>query len=248
MDHRSEPAGRAYTLAAQEAQFDPGTPAEFRFKILGPDGQAVTDYRPLHERELHLIVVREDLATFSHLHPTREDDGTWHVELTLPSSGGYRAFADFAPTDDSQMTLTVDLTAPGEWVEQHLPAPSTTARAGAYQVELTGELAAGIHSEIAFGVSRYGRAVELEPYLGALGHLVALRASDLAYLHVHPLEDASSEDVRFGVEVPSPGDYRLFLQFQHEHRVHTASFTVQASKARDHAEISEHRGDHGVDH
>jgi hypothetical protein len=248
MDHGSVSPGGAYTLAVQEDRFDPGTPAEFRFKVLDPDGEAVTDYRPLHERDLHLIMVRRDLATFSHLHPTREADGTWHIELTLPSPGPYRAFADLAVRDGPEMTLTVDLTAPGEWVEQQLPAPSRTARAGRYQVELTGELAAGVHSEIAFSVSRNGRGVELEPYLGALGHLVALRASDLAYLHVHPLEDGSSEAVRFGVEVPSSGAYRLFLQFQHEHRVHTAAFTVQASEAQDHAEMPEHRGGHRVDH
>lgn len=27
---------------------------------------------------------------------------------------------------------------------------------------------------------------DLQPYLGAYGHLVALRQGDLAYLHVHP--------------------------------------------------------------
>jgi hypothetical protein len=248
MDHGAFAAGSAYTLAVQEDQFDPGTPAEFQFKVQDPNGQAVTDYRPLHERDLHLIVVRRDLATFSHLHPTREADGTWHVELTLTSPGPYRAFADLAPTDGPEMTLTVDLTAPGEWVEEQLPAPSRSARAGRYQVELTGELAAGVHSEIAFSVSRNGHAVELEPYLGALGHLVALRASDLAYLHVHPLEGATSEDVRFGVEVPSSGAYRLFLQFQHAHRVHTAAFTVQSSEALAHAEMPEHGGGHRMNH
>jgi hypothetical protein len=247
MDHGPVSAGGAYRLAVQEHQFDPGTPAEFRFRVLDRDGQAVTRYRPLHERELHLIVVRRDLATFSHLHPTREADGTWHVELTLPSPGPYRAFADLAPSDGPEMTLMVDLTVPGEWVEQELPTPSRTARVGEYHVELTGELSAGVHSEIAFGVSRSGTSVELESYLGALGHLVALRASDLEYLHVHPLEDASSEAVRFGVEVPSSGTYRLFLQFQHEHRVHTASFTVQALEARGHT-VSEHRGGHRMDH
>jgi hypothetical protein len=60
MDHGSVPAAGAYTLAVQEDRFDPGTPAEFGFKALGPDGQAVTRYRPLHERDLHLIVVRRE--------------------------------------------------------------------------------------------------------------------------------------------------------------------------------------------
>jgi hypothetical protein len=89
--------------------------------------------------------------------------------------------------------------------------------------------------------------VELESYLDALGHVVALRASDLEYLHVHPLEDASSEAVRFGVQVPSSGAYRLFLQFQHEQQVHTAAFTVQALEAPRHA-VSEHRSGHRMGH
>jgi hypothetical protein len=239
MNHDSV-SGGAYTVAVEEDRFNPESPAEFRFKVLGPQGQAVTEYRLLHERELHLIVVRRDLATFSHLHPSREADGTWHVKLILPSPGPYRAFADLAPKDGPEMTLTVDLTAPGEWTEQQLPAPSTSTRADEYQVDLMGELAAGIHSEIAFRVTRGDHGVELEPYLGAMGHLVALRASDLAYLHVHPLEQAASEAVRFGVEVPSSGTYRLFLQFHHEHRVHTAAFTMQASEGRTDTDMSEH--------
>lgn len=248
MDHEPVSGGGAYTLAVQQDRFDPGRPAAFRFTVLGPEGQAVTEYLPLHERELHLIVVRRDLATFSHLHPSREADGTWHVELTLPSPGPYRAFADLAPKDGPEVTLSVDLTAPGEWAEQQLPALSRTARAGAYQVDLEGELVAGVHSEITFRVRRDGRGVELEPYLGALGHLVAIRASDLAYLHVHPLEQASSEAVPFGVEVPSPGSYRLFLQLQHEHRVHTVAFTMHASERRADTDVSAHRSGHRGHH
>ena len=60
-----------------------------------------------------------------------------------------------------------------------------------------------------------------EPYLGAGGHLVALREGDLAFLHVHPTGDGPD----FEVEFPTPGRYRLFLQFKHEGRVHTAAFT-----------------------
>jgi hypothetical protein len=103
MDREPVSPGGTYTLAVENDQFDPRAPAEFRFKVLDPDGQAVTAYRRLHERELHLILVRRDLATFSHLHPARAADGTWHVELTLPSPGPYRAFADLAPRDGPDM-------------------------------------------------------------------------------------------------------------------------------------------------
>ena len=86
---------------------------------------------------------------------------------------------------------------------------------------------------LTLSVSRGGKPVgDLQPYLGAYGHLVALRASDLAYLHVHPMGEAgdattvSGPDVAFHTTFPSPGAYRLFLDFQHRDVVRTAAFTV----------------------
>ena len=99
---------------------------------------------------------------------------------------------------------------------------------------LRGGLAAGRSSRLTFTVTRNGRPVtDLRPYLGAYGHLVALRQGDLAYLHVHP--DGEPGDgktkpgpaVTFHAEAPSAGTYRLYLDFQHGSRAHTAEFTVE---------------------
>ena len=85
-------------------------------------------------------------------------------------------------------------------------------------------------------------------YLGAYGHLVALRAGDLAYLHVHPEGapgDGATEpgpEVVFFAEVPSPDRYHLYLDFKHDGVVRTAAFTVTGSAAGSeakHAEESE---------
>ena len=78
----------------------------------------------------------------------------------------------------------------------------------------------------ASGFRERGEPVRTEPYLGAGGHLVALRDGDLAFLHVHPTDDASA---RFAATFPTAGRYRLFLQFKHEGRVHTAAFTQEVS-------------------
>ncbi len=73
---------------------------------------------------------------------------------------------------------------------------------------------------------------DLQRYLGAFGHLVALRAGDLAYLHVHPEESVKAgPEITFYAEVPSGGDYRLFLDFQHDGKVRTADFTARATGA-----------------
>jgi hypothetical protein len=67
----------------------------------------------------------------------------------------------------------------------------------------------------------------IQPYLGARGHLVALRQGDLAYLHAHPEEhEGAAHAIPFAAEFPSAGSYRLFLQFRVAGVVHTAAFTV----------------------
>lgn len=207
---------------------------DFRFRILGPNGTVVRDFEDSHERELHFIVVGSDLATYSHLHPERADDGTWSVALGPLAPGVYRAYADFAVADGPELTLGVDLMIPGDARYAPLPEPATQSGVDGYQVTVDGRPVAGEATELALAVSQDGEPVaDLEPYLGAFGHLVAIRSGDLAYLHVNPLGDEPAgsaarggPEVRFAVEVPSPGDYRLFFDFSHEGEVRTASFTV----------------------
>jgi hypothetical protein len=105
-----------------------------------------------------------------------------------------------------------------------------------YTVTLDGTLEAGGESDLTFTVRRDGEPVTgLQPYLGAYGHLVALRSGDLAYLHVHPHEEAhgtavSGPEVAFSTTAPTAGTYRLFLDFKADGEVHTAAFTVRAGE------------------
>lgn len=237
-----EPAGlassmRGYTLTPTGTTLIPGTSALFSFRIIAADGAAVTRFEVEHDKRMHLIVVRRDTAEFQHVHPEMAPDGTWTVPLNLPRAGSYRAFADFVPTGGAALTLGVDLAAPGEF----RPAtyqPSRVAEVDGYRVSLDGELLPGQASTLTLTVRKDGREVtDLQPYLGAYGHLVALRGGDLAYLHVHP--DGSPGDgrtaagpaVTFHAEVPSAGTYRLFLDFRHGDKVRTAEFTVNSAGA-----------------
>ncbi len=219
---------RGYTLEPVDA-----SAGEFAFRIAGPDGRPVTRYEVAHDKQMHLIVARRDLSGFRHVHPELGPDGTWRVDTPLTGPGQWRAFADFTPTGGEPLTLGVDVTVPGELTERPLPAPATSTTVDGYTVTLTGAPQPGRTSSLTLTISRDGQPVtDLEPYLGAYGHLVALRRGDLAYLHVHP--DGTPGDgrtrpgpaVTFLAEVPSAGSYRLYLDFQHGGRVHTAEFTV----------------------
>ncbi|MGI5126231.1 hypothetical protein ACQEVB_05385 [Pseudonocardia sp. CA-107938] len=218
-----------YTFNPASTVVETGAAHPFSFTITGPDGRPVTAFDVEHEKRMHLIVVRRDGAGFEHIHPEMAADGTWTVPYAAPLAGSYRAFADFKPTGGSATTLGVDLSAAGA-LTPVVPTPSRVSQVDGYTVELAGDLVPGAVSPVTLTVSRDGKPVtDLQPYLGAYGHLVALRTGDLAYLHVHPEAGTPGPAVRFGTEVPSAGTYRLYLDFRHGDVVRTAEFTVATS-------------------
>lgn len=211
-------------LDMKTKSLEPGKPGELAFRIFDDRGSAIEEFDVEHAKRMHLILVRRDLTAFQHLHPELAGDGTWSVEATVEDPGTYRVFADFVHRGDA-FTLADDLTVSGDGDFKELPPAGRTAVTdGGLDVALeAGELQAGRASQLEFSVARDGEPVETEPYLGAGGHLVALREGDLAFLHVHPEEGAGA--IAFDATLPTPGAYRLFLQFQHEGRVETAAFT-----------------------
>ncbi|WP_330184943.1 hypothetical protein OHB26_15960 [Nocardia sp. NBC_01503] len=220
-----------------------------RFRITGPQG-TVTKYNTLHEQNLHLIVVRSDASQFRHVHPALTADGTWSIDWNWAEPGNYRVFTDFSPAGGpGELTLSRTVQVDGNAVTKPLPPVSKTAQVDGYQVTLTGDLSTA-GSELKFDVTRDGKPVtDLQPYLGAYAHLVALRASDLAYLHVHPEGEvgktAPGPEVAFHAQAPSDGVYRLYLDFRHGGKVHTAEFTDETTTA---ASASDAHSQHGGGH
>ena len=219
-----------YRLVPLATDLDPDGGA-FRFVIEDQAGEPARDFTPVHERDLHLIVVNRELTTFHHVHPTLAADGTWTIDLPALDPGSYRAVADFQITDGPRLALGTDLTVAGTYRPTQLPEPSTVTTVDDYEVTLATERGDGGEVTATLTVRQDGELVDdLEPYLGADGHLVAMRAGDLAYAHVHPIEhDGDDADepgvVRFDAELSSAGRYGLFFDFQHDGTVRTASFT-----------------------
>ncbi len=213
----SSPVSGSFAFAA-----DPYTSGGLRFRITGADRRTVTGFAVLHEQPLHLIVVRRDLSGFQHVHPVMDADGTWRVPLALPDGGPWRAYADFTPTGGPATVLAADLDVPGPVRTEPLPAPATVAVVDGYTVRIDA------HDGVTFRVELDGRPVtDLQPYLGAAGHLVAIAQADLAYLHVHPkAPETGGPDVGFAVEGAAQGTHRLYFQFRHRDVVRTAEFTV----------------------
>ncbi|MFF4871509.1 hypothetical protein [Streptomyces sp. NPDC000961] len=230
------------------------------FRVIGPAGHAVTEFIAEHDKELHFIAVRRDTAGFQHVHPVMDEKGTWSVELAL-EPGDWRFFTDIHPVGHpGTMTLGIDVAVAGPYDPRPLPESTGIAQIGEYSVALKGELLPGEASELTLTVSRNGRPVtDLQPYLAAYGHLVALRVGDLGYLHVHPEGEpgdgttAPGPEIAFIAVAPSAGTYRLYLDFQHNDVVRTAEFTVRTATATTHSDAAspaapEHSGHHHGHH
>ena len=214
------------TLRLARAAATPGKPFELAFRIVDRRGQTVRDFDVEHTKRMHFIVVRRDMTGFQHLHPTQAADGTWSVPVTLRDAG-------LLPRVRRLLRERQAAHAGRRPRRRRHRALAGAARAGrsmdvdGLRVQLTeGASRAGAESRLAFDVTRDGKPVAVEQYLGAKGHLVALRQGDLAFLHVHP--DESS--LRFMAAFPTAGRYRLFLQFKTDGRIHTAAFTQEVSR------------------
>jgi hypothetical protein len=201
------------TLELATTQVKRNQPTELRFSVDGKNGP-ISDYEVTHEKRMHLILVRRDGQGFQHLHPTL-DHGTWKTTVTLPDAGAYRVYADFARQGEPH-TLAADLTVDGEATYQPFPQPTATDTTDGYKVDLKPH--GGL---LDFEITKDGQKITTEPYLGAGGHLVALREGDLAFLHVHPDGDGPS----FEADLDKTSHYHLYLQFKHAGVVHTAEFT-----------------------
>lgn len=213
-----------YRLVLERSTYERSAGAQrLTFQIVDDRGRPVRDYDVAHEKRMHFIVVRRDFEHFQHLHPRMSDDGTWTQLVKFAHGGSYRVFADFERGGEQQ-TLGADVQVSGGFEAEALPAPRRTVRSdGGLAVTLR-----AADDRLGFEVRDRGVVVndKLDRYLGAKGHLVALRQGDLAYLHTHP----DGDELAFETTYPSAGAYRLFVQFSYKGRIHTAAFTQRVSR------------------
>ncbi|MFC4148696.1 copper resistance protein CopC [Micromonospora mangrovi] len=224
-----------YTLRPERRSQPAGRTENYRFRVVGADGQPVTRFAVVHDKPLHLVVVGRDLTGYQHLHPSMAPDGTWSVPLTLARAGTYRVYADFSLLGPSgaatPLVLGVDHHVPGAYAPAAPPAPRPQATAGPFTVTMAGTPTAGSTVPMAFAVGRTGSSgpVAVQRYLGAYGHLVVIREGDLGYVHVHPEPELVNGAISFWLTAPGAGRYAAFLDFEVDGTVHTAEYTIDVT-------------------
>jgi hypothetical protein len=240
-DTQSIQSHRSYCeqMTSNQAAYQPNTSSVYSFKIIDDQGNVVKDFDTVHEKLMHFIVVRKDLANFQHVHPEfNATTGEFTLSnLNFPSDGPYRLFADFTPSA-SQLAVTAseDLQVGNiaNYQPQTIGNTANSKTFDGYQFTLTSnpvKPATGSENILTFDIKQDGKAIkDLEKYLGALGHSVILSEGDLQFIHAHPIEDPAKPQtgkVNFAVDFPEAGTYKVFTQFQRNGKVITTDFVVK---------------------
>lgn len=197
------------------------------------NGESIQKFDINHEKLLHLIVVSRDLSFFKHLHPEYKGDGNFEVNMAFPKGGDYKLIADFIPTGGNQMTESYWLTVKGDPTNEAIvPNIEMTKVVDGKKVNLSfDQLKASQEVEMTFTLAdeKSGDPItNLEPYLGAVGHVVIISSDAELYIHNHPTDEkAMGPEARFMTEFPKSGTYKIWGQFQHEGKVITVPFVVQ---------------------
>jgi Cu+-exporting ATPase len=217
-----------------------GEETTIHIRINDEDGDPLKGFDISHEKLLHLIVVSKDLSYFAHIHPTYKGNGEFEITTVFPAGGTYKLIADYVPTGGSTTTKT-------EWVEVKgeakaavpltLDGQHAKTADGVNVTLLNDHPVADEDFELAFRLedARTKQPInDLQPYLGAVGHVVILSEDTEQYLHVHPVEElAKGPEARFVTSFPKAGRYKVWAQFQRNDKVMTVSYVVEVgSKAK----------------
>lgn len=241
-------------LTMSPARALPGEPFRLLLRLADAQGRSV-DPQIVHERPVHLLVISDDLADFQHVHPKREREGSYALELTVPRARSYRLFAEY--------------TGPGAEAPSLASATVGSAARAAPAATITGDLAeklignsrvairgadglrSGVESmfEVVVRDAKTGeRPGDLQPWLGAPAHGVIVDARLRGLVHAHAVEGGGAAENRpraamqhaltEGGEAPTftfhakfdrPGLHKVWVQFDRGGEVITAPFVVDVA-------------------
>lgn len=250
-------------------------PVMMHFAIQDQDGKVLKDFDTVHEKKLHLIVVRKDRTNFQHVHPTLDQNsGMFMIEpFTFPTDGDYRVFADFTPSnsqmgpDGMKLAATpyqdVQVGDMSKYTPQPIGDDKLQSSANGFDTSIffppsddspgvtSQNFTSGTSNAVVVTINKNGQAFKnLQSYLGALGHMVVL-GPKLEFIHGHPSTGDTTNQfglVTFNVTFPDPGQYKLFLQTQADNLVNTTDYTVTVKPGVSTAKPSSNQPMGGMDH
>jgi hypothetical protein len=226
-EHHNQAPASELMIRTEPREARSEEPTTLRLMIHGADGRMVKDFETVHEAKVHLIIVRDGLDQFAHIHPGVDAAGNLSAEFRFPIGGKYRLYADFKPEGKSQSVAIGEVQVGGSSSPAPRLSPNVPGRVQGDGLQADVEVTsakAGSSARISFTLlDPDGQPIrDLQPYLGAMGHLVVISADGKEYVHAHPGEEQPEAGrVGFEARFAKPGIYKGWGQFRRGGKIHT---------------------------
>jgi hypothetical protein len=194
--------------------------------------QPITDFDIVHEKLMHLFIVRSDLKQFAHEHPVYDSKGVFRLQYAFPTGGEYYLFADVAPKNAGSHIVGAVLNVSGSKEIASAQPPSSKNADLKFTWGETSSLPPKKTFILALTVTdaKHQPVTDLQPYLGALAHLVLVHEDGITFVHSHAdeLDAHNGKDgtIRFLTRLPKEGNYRGWAQISRHGEVVTTSTTL----------------------
>ena len=177
----------------------------------------------MHEKEMHFVLVSNDMEKYYHLHPQKKHEGLFIINQQL-EPGTYQAFVDVTPKNHvysvhpielqigDKITSTTSLNSDKNWVKVNKGVHVTLNSISAKEDE---------HVPLTFNTE-----LTPQPYLGALGHVIIFDEQLTDYIHVHP---ESPDSTTFYDHFPKKGMYKIWAEFKFNDEVHRFTYNIKVA-------------------
>ncbi|MBD2387194.1 hypothetical protein [Cylindrospermum sp. FACHB-282] len=235
---KSQVTTQAKLTAAKN--LSPNQPIPLVIDIQDSAGKSVTKFDTFQEKLMHLIVVRDDLISFEHIHPEYKGNGRFEVNSSFPTAGNYTLISDYKPAGNKESVSLMKLIIPGSTpLPKDLAKFEKTKTLSSTKVNFTSSektIKAGKQVTLQFDLKEASNnqpIKDLQPYLGEKGHLVIIKSSspltESDYIHAHALKNTPEGQVKFMTSFPQAGTYKVWMQFNRDSKINTADFWINVS-------------------
>jgi Heavy metal binding domain len=238
-----DPVEYPLEVTAKPAALKAGVSSNLTF-VIGdprtPTAKNIRDFEIVHEKLYHLFVVSQDLSVFQHIHPQVQPDGTFKLDVAFPKAGMYRLLSDFYPKNGTPQLIATSMFVQGDGFKLGPPKLEpilTPQKSENLDVDLVTDPPQPIVGEKTLMFFRLRPNDGIEPYIGAMGHMLAVSSDMIDMIHAHPflVTDPTGQDfkqIQFNMIFPREGIYRVWIQFQRKGVVNTVAFNIPVTELR----------------
>ena len=197
-----------------------------------------------HTRKLHLLVVDESMVDYHHVHPAAGSDaGSYTFAFTPNTAHNYMLYADVKPLNGEAQMIAVKLIGTAPCANDCLDKSATdraTIGDVTGQVVFDGKaLKAGssVNAEVLLTGADGKPLADLEPVMGAYGHIVGFYEGMTDVAHMHPMgaepkndTDRGASPLKFMLHPDHPVYLKYFVQIRRDGKDVFLPFGIEIAK------------------